>query len=296
MTATTFLEDCALTAGVVKNLEQAWAPLAEAPGPWLLIAEGSSRLVPLGLAKRFTRAIGTCLIDGCSGRLAPNDWPGTLVALSNSGKTREVYEALHGKQYLAITGLADGPLTKEAHASIAVLPRPEQAVAATASVIGQSYVLLAALAAKYNQQLETPSFLKALEHIHVPELPEVKQLWIVGADDGVAEELALKAWETAGMPAAPVATGLALHGMEEVLGAGHVVWVIESAASDRTAIEDRIHPTQATLLFLETPDIGHLTPLLRLATGWQWLAQWALRKGRDPAIPTRARKIGNEIT
>jgi len=292
-----FAADCAMTRELVAALPAPWAPLVDAAkkGPLLLVAEGSSRLVPLGLATRLMRSWGATGIAGCSGRQIPAHWPGTLVALSNSGRTREVIEGLRGRPHFAITGLAGGPLAHSASAAISVLPRPEQAVAATASVMGQALVVAEALAAAHGQRLDRAALVAGLAAITEPTPPAVERLWIVGGDDGVAEELALKAWETAGLPATPVASGLALHGLEEVLRPGDAVWVIDGDDADRAPIRIRLAPTGATVIEMTVPAIGGLAPLLRLATGWRWLAAWAVQRGRDPAKPTRARKVGNDI-
>lgn len=290
-----FLADCSLSSAVIAALPQPWAPLAQAPLPWLIVGEGSSRLVPLGLARRLARRWGMCAVDGCSGRQIPAQWPGTLLACSNSGRTRELIEGLADRPYLAITGLADGPLAQQAQAAINVLPEPEQAVAATASVLGQALVVAEALAVAAGRHLDCAALLSALDTIPDPTPPPVERLWIVGADDGVAEELALKAWETAGLRATAVASGLALHGLEEVLQPGDGVWLVEVDSADASAIAQRLAPTAATVLTLSVPDIGELSPLLRLATGWRWLSAWAQQRGRDPATPRRARKIGNDI-
>jgi fructoselysine-6-P-deglycase FrlB-like protein len=289
--------DCAMTRDAAAALPAPWAPLAEAAkkGPLLVVAEGSSRLVPLGLATRLCRAWGVAGVAGCTGRQVPARWPGAIVALSNSGRTREVIEGLRGRPHLAVTGLAGGPLAVSATAALAVLPRPELAVAATASVVGQALVVAEALAAAHGQQLDRAGLIAGLGAIAEPSVPAVERLWIVGGDDGVAEELALKAWETAGLPATPVASGLALHGLEEVLRPGDAVWVIDCDDADRAPIRSRLAPTGATVIELSVPDCGGLTPLLRLATGWRWLAAWAVQRGRDPAKPKRARKVGNDI-
>ena len=275
------------------NIGHLWQP-RRCLGSWLLKAPVG--WCPLGLARRLARVWGLSAVDGCTGRQVPTAWPGTLIALSNSGRTREVIEGLGQRPYVAITGVSDGPLATSAQASLSVLPRPEVSVAATASVLGQALVVAEALAAACKQTLDRAALLTALQHIKEPAPPLVERLWVVGSDDGVAEELALKAWETAGLPASPVAAGLALHGLEEVLSPGDGVWLVEIDPADRAAIAARLAPTSAQVLDLVLPDIGALTPLLRLATGWRWLAAWASQRNRDPAVPTRARKVGNDIT
>jgi glucosamine--fructose-6-phosphate aminotransferase (isomerizing) len=293
-----FAADCALALEVVARLPQPWTALAEAfaAGPVLLLGEGSSRLVPGGLARRLAREWGLAGFAQCSGRQLPVDWSGTLLAVSNSGRTRELIEALTGRSYLALTGLSDGPLSAGAAACCAVLPRPEGAVAATASVLGQALVVAEALAAASDRALDRAALRQALASLAEPQAPAFTgRLWVVGADDGVAEELALKAWETAGLPAVPVAAGLALHGLEEVLEADDLVWLVEVDPRDRGAIQARLATTGAQIHEQALPDCGPLTPLLRLAAGWRVLAAWARARGRDPACPRRARKIGNDI-
>lgn len=292
-----FAADCVMAVEVLDRLTVPWEPLvlACATGTPLLVAEGSSRLVPLGVVRRLSRAWGIPGPDGCTGRQVPAQWQGPLVALSNSGRTREVIEGLRGRRHIAITGVAGGPLTAQAEASIAVLPRPERSVAATASVLGQAWVVAAAWAAAHGRRLDPAPLRRALTGILPAEPPPCQRLWVVGSDDGVAEELALKAWETAGLPATAVAAGLALHGLEEVLQPGDAVWLIEVADADRTAIASRLAPTGAAVLALDAPDAGEAGPLVRLAAGWRWLAAWAAQRGRDPARPLRARKVGNDI-
>jgi glucosamine--fructose-6-phosphate aminotransferase (isomerizing) len=292
-----FAADCVMALEVLDRLSTPWQPLvaACATGTPLLVAEGSSRLVPLGVVRRLSRAWGVPGPDGCTGRQVPAQWRGPLVAVSNSGRTREVIEGLRGRSYLAITGVAGGPLATGAGAALAVLPRPERAVAATASVLGQAWVVAAAWAAACGRPLDAAPLRRALQGILPAEPPPCERLWVVGADDGVAEELALKAWETAGLPATAVAAGLALHGLEEVVRPGDAVWLIDVDPADRDPIAARLAPTGVAVLSLDAPDAGELSPLVRLAAGWRWLAAWAAQRGRDPARPLRARKVGNDI-
>lgn len=294
---TPFEHDTRLALEVCESLPVGFRPLIDAfvAGPVYFVAEGSSRLLPLGFLRSLARVWGEVCVDGSSGRLMPPRSLGTLVALSNSGRTREVAEAVHGRDYLAVCGTSDTPLGRSARSTFQVLPRPERAVASTAAVLGQTLALAESMALALGRVLHRADLRLALDELDLPTPPPTERLWIVGGDDGLAEELALKSWEMAGLPAAAVPAGLALHGLEEVLQARDLVWVLHSDSADLDPITQRLAPTGAQLLIPPLPSIGLLQPLLHLAAGWQVLAHLARSRGRDPGQPRRARKVGNAI-
>ena len=293
---TAFEDDCAMAIEVCETLPRGFGPLVDAfAGSVFVVAEGSSRLLPLGFARFLARSWGRLNVDGSSGRLLPRKAPGQLVALSNLGRTREVLEAVRGRDYLAVCGYGESPLVVGSRASVSVLPRAEQAVASTAAVLGQTLVLAESMAIAQNRSLDRSALVAALRSLRVCAPAPGGHLWIVGSDDGLAEELSLKAWEIAAAPATPVAPGLVLHGLEEVVGSDDLIWLLDPPPDDMLRIERRLAATGARRLELSLPDIGPLQPLLRLAAGWQLFSHWARAKGRDPSVATRARKIGNEI-
>ena len=299
----------------------AWAPLvawisAARTTPVLFVAEGSSGLIPCSWALNLARRWHVPGLHFLGGREAQTlDLKGwRVVALSNSGRTREVIELLHANPTvpaLAITGVAGGPLGALGQAHRVLLDEPEEAVAATVSVVAQALIMAQAVAAAAGQPCPLADIRQSLAQVLQSPVPAAaaaaiagaKRIWWAGDSTGVAAELALKTVEVAGIVGIHLPGTLLLHGVEEVFAEGDVVVAIDPPAIDRPAIDKLIRQaTPAKVIILGTADgewpltdLGVWGAPARLAAGWRLLGHLAALRGRDPAKPQRARKVGNPM-
>ncbi len=306
---TDFDTDCNLTA----ELLAAWPARApevvrrqfRADRPLLIVGEGSSQLMPGGFLRACARAWAwPGAIDAVGGRAADGlDLAGrAVICTSNSGRSREGVEAMPRlpADAVAVVGLPGGQLTRLPHHVL--LPRPELAVPATASVFATALVLAQALAEASGREVPLAGLRSAVAAIltQVPEVPGaagVRRVFWVGGHAGVTAELALKTMESTGLIGLDLPGSLGLHGIHEVLAAGDLVVGCDIAAADRDELRRRVETMcGATLVLPALPDLGTWTPLLQLVAGWRILARVAAAQGRDPAKPRRATKIGNPAT
>ncbi len=309
-----FDADCALAVELLAAWPaQPWAELVALlrdPRPLLVIGEGSSALVPGAFAVSLARSLGLPgKVEWCGGRAAAafdlTRW--NLVLSSNSGRTREVVELLPKLQgherLVALLGTNGGTLERVHHHRV-LLPHPEGAVAATASVVAQALTLGQAIAHVAGAPVplaQIASAAAAVQALPLPVLADAasyRRVWWCGGESGASAELALKTMEIAGIAGIDARGSLVLHGIEEVFDAHDLVIALHPPASDIAAIRQRVGATPATLLVFgdggwPVPEVGPWTPLIELVAGWRLLAQIAAAHGRDPAKPKRARKVGN---
>lgn len=279
--------------------------------PLRLVGEGSSRLVVAGFARHVLRITGVPVVfDSCGGRSADAGTTMAELIVSNSGATRELVEHIDHRpapQRLALLGRDDGPIAQRITECRVVLPRPEIAVAATASVFLQAFTLGAAIAARAGLTVPVAALRQAVVDLLAAPIPNALQaalvgtrrIWWADAETGVADELALKTVELCGLPGIAAPGTMALHGLEEVFQDGdRVIW-LHADARDAT-LRDQIATTTGTPHILvpslwPLPDLGVWRELLLLVQGWRLLGSLAVALGRDPAKPTRARKVGNPL-
>lgn len=309
-----FDADCALAVELLTAWPTApWAELVALlrdPRPLLVIGEGSSALVPGAFAASLARSLGLPgKVEWCGGRAAAAfdlaRW--NLVLSSNSGRTREVVELLPRLQshdrLVALLGTSGGTLERVRHHRV-LLPHPEGAVAATASVVAQALTLGQAIAHVAGVPVplaQIASAAAAVQALPLPVLADAasyRRVWWCGGEAGASAELALKTMEIAGIAGIDARGSLVLHGIEEVFDAHDLVIALHPPAGDIAAIRQRVGATPATLMLFgeagwPVPEVGPWTPLIELVAGWRLLAQIAAAHGRDPAKPKRARKVGN---
>lgn len=270
--------------------------------PLLIVGEGSSQLMPGGFLRACARSFGwRGAIDAIGGRaVAGLDLTGwSIICTSNSGRSREVVEALPHlpADAVALVGIPGGPLTRLPHHVL--LPRPELAVPATASVLGTALALAQALAEAAGRSVPLAQIAAGVRAtlaatLTVPGAAGVRRVFWVGGHAGVSAELALKTMESTGLIGLDLPGSLGLHGIHEVLAPGDLVVGYDIDSADRDELRKRVE-TQcgATLLLPEDPGLGVWSALVQLAGGWRILAAVAAAQGRDPAVPRRATKIGN---
>ena len=222
-----------------------------------------------------------------------------MVAVSNSGRSREIVEAMPHLpgDACALVGVSGSPLTRIAHQVL--LPRPERAVPATASVFATCLALGHALADACGRPLPLAELRRATAQVlaepdPLPRADGIQRLFWLGGHSGVSGELGLKTMETTGLIGLDLPGSLGLHGIHEVLCPGDLVVGYDIDARDADELRRRVEVQSGARLHLPIiPDLGPWTPLLQLAHGWRILAALAETLGRDPSVPRRAGKIGN---
>ena len=290
----------------------------------LLTGEGSSRIMPAKNAIRKAMRWGVdCNVhtDGshqcCEYRL--DDY--TVVLASNSGRTKETLMLANklrsegNDRRFCLTANEDTPLEAACSHTHVLNCGWEQAVAATKSVVEQ--VL-------YNESIlwnmlgkDMASALKSLPEkvekaltIEIPaEIVEwarnAKTIYFAGMNDGVAEELTLKTNEIVRRKSDFLEGTYALHGPEEVMQDGDVVFVVEPIEEEyekyKVVFEGAhvhvvaISPKQTPFTTILVPDAGELQQYVDLCAGWNVLVEIGVALGINLDKPERARKVGNEM-
>lgn len=96
------------------------------------------------------------------------------------------------------------------------------------------------------------------------------------------------------------------HGIEEVMDAKDVVFVVDPIAEEIDKFAEvlvkgigltvvAIATREAPFPTTRVPDAGDLTPLVLLCAGWNLLVEIGLCLGIDLDKAERARKVGNEL-
>ena len=312
-----FIADAARTIGLLENwAPEPWRPLTQALAQGKAISwigEGSSRLFPLGFTQSIAMQWGRAgIVTGGGGRtltrfMAKNY---QITVSSNSGKTREIVEGLLNvkpRGVLAVLGNPGGPVEDLVEASFCVLDKPERAVPATVSVVGQSLVLLQAVAYYCGKMIPMLEIADAVsETLETSALPidlGTSRIWWCGNDNGVADELMLKSCEALGIASISCGQGLGIHGIHEVLGPSDLVVAIGVDSRDRDTLASVVSATGSQFQSWgssrhddwKLPDLGIWAPFSELSAGWRFIDSVAKSLGRDPAYPKRLRKIGNEF-
>jgi glucosamine--fructose-6-phosphate aminotransferase (isomerizing) len=211
----------------------------------------------------------------------------------------------------------------------------ERAVAATKSVVEQALVYLSILrniksiACDQNTQAnkcnnndsdnnDTDSQLREVSKLGrqvfeveydaglLERLAGAATLYFAGRNDGVAEELALKANEITRKRSVFLEGTYLLHGVEEVMSDNDVIVLVDPFKSECGKIDElfvkkhkipviSISNFATSFPTIEIPHANGYDQFLQLFAGWNLLVQAAVVAGIDPDKPTRARKIGNKF-
>lgn len=296
-------------------------------GRFFLTGEGSSRIFP---AKRFLASMmrrGTDLklaTEGGRQALEYNLAGWTVMGASNSGQTKELialFQKLSAEKQGGLFGVTANAGTKltEIADTIVLSCGKEDAVAATMSVVEQALVYqsvevaltacdcknkkaeagrLAAevLAAEYDAEL-------------IEKVAAAPVIYLAGRNNGVAEELALKANEITRKRSQYLEGTLVVHGIEEVMNPEDVVVLIEPFEQDAefykknlvdgvgmTVVAISANPSEKIQTLFRTisiPSLKRFDEYMQLLAGWNLLVQTGIACGVDIDKPKRARKVGN---
>jgi glucosamine--fructose-6-phosphate aminotransferase (isomerizing) len=254
-----------------------------------------------------------------------------LIGISQSGEAADVISVLEqadrdGADTLAITNVANSPITAAAHHALLLHANPELSVAATKTFTSTlaSLVLLAAAigrnTALRDDLLRIPALLEKVLALEEPIRARVERFRYLeecvvlgrGYNLGTAYELALKLRETCYIRAQPFASPDFVHGPIAIIEAGYPVIAFANRGPSLDSVMEVIEQTQAR--GAEAVVIGNAEEALAIANvafpvnvdedvpeaispfqaimAGQFMAQAvSVLKGIDPDTPRGLRKV-----
>ncbi len=307
----------------LKNCEKAIDAIKQ-KGKLFLTGEGSSRIFPAKNAMYCARRAGINLNLATEGGMQAccydlSDF--VVFGTSNSGQTKEVirlFERLNNvnhKNLFALTANKNTKLESLAKQTFILSCGKEQAVAATKSVAEQTLFyqsLLSAIAGK-SLAKKLPQLADAfgatltmpIDEKITNAIASAGTIYFAGKNDGVAEELTLKASEILRNKSDYLEGTYAVHGVEEAMNKDDVVILIDPFKSELEKIKQTlvdgvglkvfaVSDEQTIFPTIIVPDIGELDNYIYLAAGWNILVETGINLSIDIDKPLRARKVGNE--
>ena len=300
-------------------------PAAEAAarkGHLLLSGEGSSRIMPAKNAIRKAMTWGVKEFIHTDGAIQSMDYKlddYAVVIASNSGRTKEALllarklEADGNADRFGVTANADTPLEAACTSTYVLGCGWENAVAATKSVVEQvlfNEAVVRILAGRKMDLAGLPDKIQTALTLTLPEevtvwAQKAKTIYFAGMNDGVAEELTLKTNEATRRKSDFLEGTYALHGPEEVMQDGDLVFLVEPIESEYQKYQTvfgganvhvvAISPRQTPFTTILVPDAGEYQQYVDLCAGWNALVEIGLSYGINLDKPERARKVGNEM-
>lgn len=302
---------------------------------------GNSRIIFTGMGSSLIfpgkHAINRAMKLGISNRVEAffasdlfqyEDFSDTYVLLcSNSGKTKEVillldYIKSKGAKCVAITAVADSILAQRSDEKIILTCGFEKGVAATKSVVEQALVYdslihhLAKIQGKEidfdllkNELKKTAFAIKNNINLKIKDtllekLANSKNYFIVGLDNGMAEEITLKSYEISRKMALFYPDTHIVHGVEEAIEEGFAIIFRPSNFKDYISDFEKFSgKTNCQLIGVDNHDLipgvkieisdGTFVNYCLLAAGWGILRNVANKLNLDIDHPEKASKVGN---
>jgi fructoselysine-6-P-deglycase FrlB-like protein len=295
--------------------------------PVLVGAMGSSYYLPSGRAqslisnlKTNSKIRFTLASEGYAVR--KNNFE-NLLLISNSGKTREVVslaETFAKDKVFAVTSDKNSDLAHVAKNIYELKSGKEKAVAATKSIIEQSIIceslvrlaegkglpenkelLKVAQAMRQNKDIEVDSKLLIL-------ISGARTVYFAGGSNGIGEEIALKFSELAKKKSKFIPGTQILHGTEEVIEKGDVVFLL--FANQYSDYMDRFKQMKQKtgchfVAIGENCEFADFNPKIKLVSGyrpycilayfWNILTRFALVKGYSLDKGDKISKVGVSI-
>lgn len=321
------------TAGLVRSFDPnellAFARELSGRKKLLLAGEGSSRIFPAKNAissflKNSTDK--TVITEGCFQAMEYDLSDFAVLGLSNSGRTHELLSLLgklkdQGHTSLhSITSFAGSPVTNISKSHV-LSCGPEEAVAATKSVIEQALALevltrffagdFSPLTEDYKDGLRQLAYqieqtLSAdIQSDIVNAFAKASKVYFAGRNNGVAEELALKTNEITRRKSMFLEGTFLLHGIEEVMDENEIVILIDPWPAEEEKIKKVIMQNAGVQVFaissrqtsfstILIPESTEFQGYIQLVAGWNLLVEAGLSLGINVDKGLRARKIGNE--
>ena len=317
------------TISVIENFnpQMVWEciPIRDEQTPLMLTGEGSSRIFPARNLIHHQMILGKGPEICSEGATQLLDYPlkdFVVIGASNSGKTKEIvrlFNELSGAGHpnlFAVTCNKDSLLEKVSKSTFVIENCHEKAVAATKSVVAQALTMecllwrfhpygfsLESLAQKIRSALEFP-----INDDIINAVGEAG-LYFVGLNNGVAEELALKTNEILRKKSAFLPGTYLLHGIEEVINSNDLIIMVDPIDSEAEKVREIFLKNIGCKVITFNGRKSNLSAnidlpghdlfeegYIKLAMGWNLLAETGVRMNIDIDNPARARKVGNEFT
>ena len=314
------------TIGTVRGFNPACsAPVAESArntGRLLLTGEGSSRIMPAknAIRKALTWGIRESVHTDGAHQCCEYALDGfTIVLASNSGRTKETLMlatklAADGNPLrYGLTANENTPLEEKCASTYVLKCGWERAVAATKSVVEQVLYNESIIRSLAGKPMDVTGLADKVETALTLEVPSeivdwargAHTIYFAGMNDGVAEELTLKTNEITRRKSDFLEGTYALHGPEEVMQDGDIVFVVEPIKDEYEKYQKvfggagvhvvAIAPEPTPFTTVIVPDAGDLQQYVDLCAGWNILVEIASADGINLDKPVRARKVGNEM-
>lgn len=316
------------TADVIRNFDlntgQEYAEAVKTKKAIFYTGEGSSRLFPGKRAMYETMKSGghrPSATDGATQALEYNLSDYAVIGASNSGKTKELVRLFHKliseghDAFFGVTAFGGTPVAELPKKATVLKCGPEEAVAATKSVVEQALVIDSILHAVDGKEMPpVEPAAKAVEKALsldidpalIKKIANAGTIYFAGRNNGVAEELTLKTNEITRKKSDYLEGTYAAHGIEEVQNSDDVIIVIDPFAAEedkfRECLVDGVGLTIIAISDRETsfptikiPNAGHYQNYVELAAGWNILVETGIALGVEIDKPVRARKVGNEF-
>lgn len=304
------------------EVAEAAAESARKSGKLLLTGEGSSRIMPAKNAIRKALTWGVKEFVHTDGATQSCDYKlegHTVVLSSNSGRTKETLllaknlKAKGIERRFGVTANENTPLEDECNSTYVLKCGWENAIAATKSVVEQVLYNEAIVRNLAGKPMDLAGLSEKVEKALTLPVPEEIVEWVKGANtiyfagmnDGVAEELTLKTNEITRRKSDFLEGTYALHGPEEVMQKGDIVFVVEPIENEYEKYKAvfggadvhvvAISPKQTPFTTIIVPDAGEYQQYVDLCAGWNILVEIGVSDGINLDKPERARKVGNEM-
>lgn len=310
--------------GILRRFDAAqtqdWSAAIKNKKRLLLTGEGSSRIFPAKNAIDIARRQNMdwhIFTEGARQAAEYNLADCVVVGSSNSGRTKELvslFEKLKpaGIPLYGITASAGSTLTGLADDSRILSCGAEKAVAATKSVIEQALFLQSLLGGgAWQHQARAADDCADILSAEIPaEITDAAAsaplLYFSGRNNGVCEELTLKANEIARKKSDFLEGTYALHGIEEVMQKDETVILIEPFREEIEKYRDilsiktgvrviAVASFETPFPTVKIPALAGFDAYLQMMAGWRILVAAGLANGVNLDKPLHARKVGNEV-
>ncbi len=293
-------------------------------GKIFFTGEGSSRLIPAKNARYRALKWGQDVnvqLDGARQAAAYDLSKYTVLVDSNSGRTREALmlakqlaEQGH-KEIYSLSANPDTPIEQTCVKGHVLGCGWEEAVAATKSVVEQGLFCesifwhlqgkdMKASLAGLPEKLEEALTMQIDPEI-ISWVKSAQTIYFSGLNDGVAEELTLKTNEITRRKSDFLEGTYAVHGIEEVMQEGDVVFVVNPIESETEKFISVLKGAGVHTVAISTKQTAFdktivvpeacLQNYVYLCAGWNVLVEIAVSDGINLDKPERARKVGNEM-
>lgn len=292
-------------------------------GRLMVTGEGSSRIFPAknmvhhALKNNPGLAVYT---EGARQAAELNLSNFTLLAATNSGKTREVIDLFRKSKAsakFAITQNPESGLKKYSDGLFLLKCGEEKVVPATKSVIEEA-LFYHSLLLKINGKSISGKSLEELSQKAskvlkmkisnkiISKLSKAKIIYFAGRNNGVAEEAALKANEITRKKSCYLEGTYAVHGIEEAMDSNESIILIEPYREEEQKFREvlvkgvgmhvvAISSRKTIFPTIRIPKMKDFNQYLQLFACWNLLIEIGIKTHVNMDMPRRARKIGNRI-